>query len=368
MNRHEHHGESRKRSGFVPPKWASVDSLIQKQASNTRPAADNALWPTGAPRYWSTNDFRGSDHVAYYGEGVCQSFMAMSPRVDRRYNFQAILSSRQFGLIKINRVFATGHKIVRDHSDIAQSNDECFYLNMQVSGRGIYTQAGERQLLQTGCVTLIDSTDSLTIEHQDGKPYDVISVMVPKSLFGSGLPQAHMCVNKTLNAETPLGTVLSHHLMALVDHLPALDETETASLLSGLTELLRQTCQSAVKPVIHTAFKSQSKTLIDIQCYVSAHLRDPDLSIDDVSRVFGLSSRYIYVLFARAGLTFRGWLTEQRLGLALGEIRASAIRGASISAVAYECGFSDLSHFNRLFKAKFGCTPRQVKVGGGRGD
>ena len=70
------------------------------------------------------------------------------------------------------------------------------------------------------------------------------------------------------------------------------------SALSGLTELLRQTCQSAVKPVGHTAFKSGTTTLIDIQCYVSAHLRDADLSIDDVSRVSGLPMRYIYVLFA----------------------------------------------------------------------
>jgi AraC-like DNA-binding protein len=65
--------------------------------------------------------------------------------------------------------------------------------------------------------------------------------------------------------------------------------------------------------------------------------------------------------FARTGLTFRGRLKEQRLGLALAEIRAFTIRGASISAVAYECGFNDFSHFNRLFKAKFGCTPRQVE-------
>jgi AraC-like DNA-binding protein len=33
----------------------------------------------------------------------------------------------------------------------------------------------------------------------------------------------------------------------------------------------------------------------------------------------------------------------------------------SMSEIAYECGFNNLSNFNRIFKKKKGCTPTEFK-------
>jgi AraC-like DNA-binding protein len=32
-----------------------------------------------------------------------------------------------------------------------------------------------------------------------------------------------------------------------------------------------------------------------------------------------------------------------------------------ISTIAFDCGFSDISHFNRVFRRQFGCTPSDVR-------
>jgi len=34
---------------------------------------------------------------------------------------------------------------------------------------------------------------------------------------------------------------------------------------------------------------------------------------------------------------------------------------ASVSAVAYQCGFNDISHFNHCFKRKYGITPTDLR-------
>jgi AraC-like DNA-binding protein len=39
----------------------------------------------------------------------------------------------------------------------------------------------------------------------------------------------------------------------------------------------------------------------------------------------------------------------------------------SISAVAFEAGFGDLSYFNRTFRRRFGATPSDVRQGMWRG-
>jgi AraC-like DNA-binding protein len=34
----------------------------------------------------------------------------------------------------------------------------------------------------------------------------------------------------------------------------------------------------------------------------------------------------------------------------------------TISAIAFDAGFGDLSHFNRLFRRRFGATPSEVRA------
>jgi AraC family transcriptional regulator len=48
------------------------------------------------------------------------------------------------------------------------------------------------------------------------------------------------------------------------------------------------------------------------------------------------------------------WLTEQRIALSKEELRDD---GLSLSDVATECGFSDQSHFTRLFTRIVGASP-----------
>lgn len=49
-----------------------------------------------------------------------------------------------------------------------------------------------------------------------------------------------------------------------------------------------------------------------------------------------------------------GWLRERRLKLAARRLHNS---GQPVSQIAFECGFESASHFNRLFRSKFGQTP-----------
>jgi AraC-like DNA-binding protein len=38
--------------------------------------------------------------------------------------------------------------------------------------------------------------------------------------------------------------------------------------------------------------------------------------------------------------------------------------GDTISAIAFAVGFADLSHFNRAFRRRYGCTPSDVRASG----
>lgn len=62
---------------------------------------------------------------------------------------------------------------------------------------------------------------------------------------------------------------------------------------------------------------------------------------------------------ARSGVTFSDSLLELRLGQAA---RLLIDTTQSVAEVAYNCGFNNISNFNRLFKKKKGCTPTDFRV------
>ena len=60
----------------------------------------------------------------------------------------------------------------------------------------------------------------------------------------------------------------------------------------------------------------------------------------------------------RTGISFIDGLNEIRLGHA-SRILIDTIN--SIAEVSYSCGFNNISNFNRLFKKKKGCTPKEFR-------
>ncbi|WP_229254254.1 AraC family transcriptional regulator [Dyadobacter sp. NIV53] len=86
---------------------------------------------------------------------------------------------------------------------------------------------------------------------------------------------------------------------------------------------------------------------------------DKEITLDGVSRLAGMSevsfSRFIK---KRTGKTFIESLNEIRLGHASHSLVNTT---HTISEIAYRCGFNNLSYFNRIFKSKNGCTPKEFR-------
>ncbi|KOO13874.1 AraC family transcriptional regulator [Vibrio xuii] len=81
-----------------------------------------------------------------------------------------------------------------------------------------------------------------------------------------------------------------------------------------------------------------------------------DVSLDDLSKLAGLSPYYLTRSFQQAfGLPPHAYQIQTRLRVAKQLLR----KGLTISDVAQECGFHDQSHFHRHFKRAMGVTPKQ---------
>jgi AraC-like DNA-binding protein len=94
--------------------------------------------------------------------------------------------------------------------------------------------------------------------------------------------------------------------------------------------------------------------------YIASHFSDPELSLAKVAQSLSISPRYLQRLLESSGTSFTAHVTELRLKHAFMLLTAHCGKGR-ISDIALQAGFSDISHFNRLFRSRFGGTPSDVR-------
>jgi AraC-like DNA-binding protein len=85
----------------------------------------------------------------------------------------------------------------------------------------------------------------------------------------------------------------------------------------------------------------------------------PDFSAQKLAAAAGLSERYVNELLYEAGASFTLRLLELRLRKAADQLAHAGER--RISDIAFDCGFNDLSYFNRCFRRRFGLTPTAAR-------
>jgi AraC-like DNA-binding protein len=94
---------------------------------------------------------------------------------------------------------------------------------------------------------------------------------------------------------------------------------------------------------------------------ICSHLGDGNLSVGDIARRHRVTSRYIHKLFENEGLTFSAFLLGQRLSRAHRILTDPRFADRSISSIAFDVGFGDLSYFNRTFRLRYAATPTDIR-------
>ena len=96
-------------------------------------------------------------------------------------------------------------------------------------------------------------------------------------------------------------------------------------------------------------------------------IRNPTVSLDRLAAQHGISPRYVQMLFEGGGTTFSEFALERRLDAAHSMLTSPRYEEWSVTAIALEAGFGDVSYFNRRFKRRFLMTPTDLRAHSGCG-
>lgn len=109
----------------------------------------------------------------------------------------------------------------------------------------------------------------------------------------------------------------------------------------------------------HTERSTESRRVQKVKQYINDNYAKP-LKLSDLADLVGMSSVAFSRFFRqRTGRTLSDYIVDIRLGYAARMLVDST---KNISEICYECGFNNLSNFNRTFKAKRKYTPREFRA------
>lgn len=103
---------------------------------------------------------------------------------------------------------------------------------------------------------------------------------------------------------------------------------------------------------------SARDTIMRTILYLQQNFRQP-LTLNQAAAATGASPNYLSALFSKQlRISFHTLLNAMRLNHALDMLRHSDL---PVTEICYDCGFSSLRTFNRVFMDSFGMTPRQLR-------
>ncbi|MCA1390798.1 helix-turn-helix domain-containing protein [Bradyrhizobium sp. BRP20] len=311
---------------------------------------------------WNTVGVRPHEQFAYYREAICQAFMNLTPEPAAASGFPASVEHVRLGNAAINRVSFPEHLVRRSAADIAASDRSCFYLNLKLAGRCRIQQDGREISLSPGQVGIFDSDRQFALLHDRGPQLRVASFWVPAEALRERLPASFDVVAARLSDDPVVGHLIVETARTLSEGALQMGEDEGVRLFRALIELVAVSLSRSSRLHAAEAESLADATTLAVKRAIHRRLRQPGLAVADVAAAVGISERYVHKLLARSGSSFTDYVIDHRLDGAARDLRTPAMAERAIGAIAFDWGFSDLSHFTRRFKQRFGCRPRDWRA------
>lgn len=159
-----------------------------------------------------------------------------------------------------------------------------------------------------------------------------------------------------------------HLLLSYATALQRLDEALPGNMarmiathLLDLTALTLGATRDAQQVALGRGLGAARLAAIKADISQRADLRG--ISAEQIATSHQVSPRYVRKLFESEGLSFTEYTLGQRLMRAHRMLADPLWCRHSITDIAYEAGFNDLSYFNRAFRKRYGETPSEVRAG-----
>lgn len=214
--------------------------------------------------------------------------------------------------------------------------------------------------IRAGDLTLVD--EGRCYDLWFGRAMAVQAVALDRRRLGLLVPRLDSAALHVLPGTTSTPRLLRSYVEAVLHNPPA--PGKASELVSRhIHDLAAQALQECAGGRAERSERGIAAARLKlVEKDILARLSDHALQIDTVAQRQGVTPRYIQRLFAMKGTTFSDFVRDSRLDLAFQLLQGNAPGFGTITAIAIQAGFSDISSFNRAFRKRFDATPSDIRA------
>lgn len=270
---------------------------------------------------------------------------------------RASLTARRIGPLEVSHLRIPFYLHMKEpESTVINDREGALLLSLLLNGNGCLKQNGQTVVQGKLEIVLCDAHRGFLYDFKS----EAILIKIPRSLLLSRTTYLH-------NVPLPLKLYCNRRLNAVLADL--VKGIMSVELAGGSSTLVDARMALSILDLVLAAIEAEDEEKPAQRClhdakleraqrYIIANLADKKLCPERIARHTAVSLRTLNRLFAEQGITPMRWVWKSRLAASHAALVERS--GKNVSDVAFQFGFSEVSHFSRSFKAAYGASPEKL--------
>ncbi|MCV6615036.1 MAG: helix-turn-helix domain-containing protein [Cellvibrionaceae bacterium] len=302
------------------------------------------------------------DNFDSFHNHVTDTFFEMScqPVEKDLVRYRSIIQSRSMNQLGVVDISGDGINVQRRREHFSSVEVPQYLVKFQAEGEVLVRHRRQEAHLRPGDFVLCSNTEPYELHFPEH--YRQIVLAVPQAALNEAVREPESFLGQRMDARVGANGLLSQMVQSLGPMIDHMDPILASKLENNVFDLLATALEHGQNAprLDHDGVKTEH--LFRIKSFIRKHLADPGLCPDRIAKAHEISTRYLHMLFNNENTSVSRYIQRQRLDACRTSLDDPAMGIYTITEIAFRWGFNDASHFNRVFKAAFGQTPRQYRV------
>ena len=261
--------------------------------------------------------------------------------------------------LAVGKITSTSNRIARTPPLVADGNDDIM-LGIMLKGEAVVTQQGSGDVT-VGCGEAVVWSNALVGHSTYSASIEFLSVAIPRAVLVPSLIHPDRAKLAVIPREAEGLALLTGYLQILLREtvprdIEALSAAHVHDLVAMTLGAGREAADTAGRGGLRAA------RLRAIKDDIHANLGRRELTVNMLALRHAVSPRSIRELFGSENTTFTEYVLKQRLARVHRLLSDPRFADRTISSIAFDCGFGDLSYFNHAFRRHYKATPSDVRA------
>jgi AraC-like DNA-binding protein len=266
------------------------------------------------------------------------------------------LTAGALGSLQISEARGSAVGVHRTRATIRRGDPGLVKVVMLVRGRGLIALRDRQAVLAPGDFIVYDTSEPFRLRLEND--YTLFVMMFPHQAIKIPANRISAIAALPIRADHGVGALVSPFLNGLRQGLSVGSLNPNPRFEEAAIDLI---CASVTAHASQKNGTPDANILASATSFIDTHHADPALDTSMVAAAHHISPRYLQKLFAAAGITVAGCIKERRLERCRNDLEDPSLLRDSIGTICARHGYIDSAHFSRLFKHRYGLSPRAFR-------